>query len=135
VLTTIATVDYRKGLLTLFVGKGEKENALKAPQIYEVEVEGSIIGRIRVTEVLDSMTVATILAGTNQRLLVKNAIVRLIRAQAKSEDKGSVTSGLVTASPVSAAPAPVSTPPPPPAAPAPPASPFGAGVVAPPPEQ
>ncbi|MDR3228282.1 MAG: hypothetical protein LBT53_02545 [Puniceicoccales bacterium] len=130
VLTTIATVDYRKGLLTLFVGKDEKENALKAPQIYDVEVEGAVIGRIRVTEVLDSMTVATILADTNQRLLVKNAVVRLIRTQAKTEDKGSITSGLTTTT--TAVPTTrVAAPPPPAPAPEAAASPFGAGAAAP----
>jgi hypothetical protein len=125
ILTSIAAVDYRKGLLTLFLGKEEKENALRTRQIYDVEVEHNIIGRIRVNEVLDGMTVATILPQTNQRFLVKNARLNLIRSQAKSEDEqviGNATAPIAPAGPA-AAPA---TPAPAPEAPAP-VSPFAPG--------
>jgi hypothetical protein len=126
ILTSIAAVDYRKGLLTLFLGKEEKENALRVRQIYDVEVERNIIGRIRVNEVLDGMTVATILPQTNQRFLVKNARLNLIRSQAKSEDQQVIGNPVATPVPsAGAAPAPAEQ------APAAPSSPFTPGGGAP----
>jgi hypothetical protein len=131
ILTSIAAVDYRRGLLTLFIGKDNKfelkerndvDVLLRLNQVYDVQFDNNIIGKIRVNEILDGMSVATILPGTNQRFLVRNARISLIRAQGRVEEQQVITNPTAPSATPSATPA---APAAEPAAPA--SSPFAPG--------
>ncbi|MDR1818324.1 MAG: hypothetical protein LBR07_09215 [Puniceicoccales bacterium] len=79
--TKILTVDLRRGLLSLTLGK--EEQVLKPGVIYNIETGGVPVGRIRIVEVLPGMTTADVLSGANTRLLVRGTVLNLTAAEGK----------------------------------------------------
>jgi hypothetical protein len=78
--TKVVAVDHRRGVLTISLGL--ENRSLKEGQIYDVEDRvGVSIGKIRISEIRPGISVATILPGANQRLLMRDSTVNLVRAQ------------------------------------------------------
>jgi hypothetical protein len=95
ITTSVVTVDHRRGVLSISLGT--EIRSLKEGQIYDVEDRvGVPIGKIRISEIRPGISVATILPGANQRLLIRGNTINLVRAQ---------VSGAANAAPSAPAPA------------------------------
>ena len=77
--TKIVTVDLRKGVLAVSIGR--TTSGIRPGSFYDIEIAGSVVGKIRLEEVDSSISTATILPGSTISQFVQNAIINLVPVQ------------------------------------------------------
>jgi hypothetical protein len=105
--TKIVTADLRKGVLAISIGR--TTTGIRPGAFYEVEKDGSNIGKIRLEEVDSSISTAAILPGAFVGQFVQNAIIHLVPVQstgARVDVNAHAPAPTATIAPAPAAPAP-----------------------------